>query len=514
MSASVGHAHALDDDRARPFLPDAATLERAVLVAGAQPPLADEVVAALERYAADLPEDPSRTAAFAALRAGAAVVVAGQQPGLFAGPELTDQKIATAVAIADRLGAAGRPAVPIFWNASEDHDVDEADRLFLREPDRASTRLVHVGLRRTTALAHLELTAAQRTQLEEAFLASGESAPGADDLPRTGESFSWWTTRLIARRFFGRGLVILEPHALAAAAVPIKTRILRRREALDHALRARNDALAAAGFALQAEAPPPGQSLLFHVGATRERLVATGSGWAAGDAEWTEHALLERLDAQPEMLSSSALARPLVQQALLGAAVQVAGPSEASYLAQISGCHALLDLREPVVWPRLEAAFVTASDLRALIDADLDADTALAAPERLVAPGAEVPGDWAAARARILAALADARHAIERDAALFPADVSAPLVADLERARARFDDRFEKAAQRLGRDAGRRHQRARESLWPRGKRQDRVRSLVCYRDWPDAVLVEAMIAAAARDERRCVPLLLDDELRR
>ena len=50
--------------------------------------------------------------------AGTKVVVTGQQVGLFSGPAYTVYKALTAVKLARQIGA-----VPLFWLATEDHDV-------------------------------------------------------------------------------------------------------------------------------------------------------------------------------------------------------------------------------------------------------------------------------------------------------------------------------------------------------------------------------------------------------
>src|SRR5580658_7153252 len=66
------------------------------------------------------------------LRKGARAVVTGQQVGLFGGPLLTMLKAATAVARAKQAAAStGVEHVPIFWLATEDHDLEEIDHVAL-----------------------------------------------------------------------------------------------------------------------------------------------------------------------------------------------------------------------------------------------------------------------------------------------------------------------------------------------------------------------------------------------
>src|SRR5208282_4337983 len=56
---------------------------------------------------------------------GAVAVVSGQQVGLFGGPSYSVYKALMAVQIAGELTREGIDAVPVFWMATEDHDVDE-----------------------------------------------------------------------------------------------------------------------------------------------------------------------------------------------------------------------------------------------------------------------------------------------------------------------------------------------------------------------------------------------------
>ncbi|HQY65627.1 MAG TPA: bacillithiol biosynthesis BshC, partial [Polyangiaceae bacterium] len=81
-----------------------------------------------------------------ALASGALVVATGQQPGLFGGPLLAAHKAMGAVALAHAEAARlGRPVVPVFWVASEDHDAVEVDRAVVMDVAGAP-RAISLGL--------------------------------------------------------------------------------------------------------------------------------------------------------------------------------------------------------------------------------------------------------------------------------------------------------------------------------------------------------------------------------
>ena len=66
---------------------------------------------------------------------GTVAVVTGQQVGLFSGPAYTIYKALTAVKLANQLNADGIPAVPIFWLATEDHDLAEVNHTWVFDGD-------------------------------------------------------------------------------------------------------------------------------------------------------------------------------------------------------------------------------------------------------------------------------------------------------------------------------------------------------------------------------------------
>src|SRR5438046_2306912 len=66
---------------------------------------------------------------------GTVAVVTGQQVGLFSGPSYTIYKALHAVKLAAWLTANGIQAVPVFWLATEDHDLAEVNHAWVVDAD-------------------------------------------------------------------------------------------------------------------------------------------------------------------------------------------------------------------------------------------------------------------------------------------------------------------------------------------------------------------------------------------
>ena len=74
------------------------------------------------------------------------VIFAGQQPGLYGGPLLTLYKAMGIVKKAVKLQSqTGRPVVPIFWIACDDHDFEEVNHTFCPRRDGSVGKMEYVS---------------------------------------------------------------------------------------------------------------------------------------------------------------------------------------------------------------------------------------------------------------------------------------------------------------------------------------------------------------------------------
>src|SRR5436190_15628081 len=89
----------------------------------------------LERQNMAFGASPSTLENIQRLRAGACALVTGQQVGLFGGPAFSIYKALSAVKLASEGEKLGIPCVPVFWLATEDHDLDEVNQVHIPNTD-------------------------------------------------------------------------------------------------------------------------------------------------------------------------------------------------------------------------------------------------------------------------------------------------------------------------------------------------------------------------------------------
>ncbi len=288
------------------------------------------------------------------------VVVSGQQPGLLGGPLYTLAKMVAVSRWAAALEEAGEPAVAVFWVATEDHDWAEVSSTVVLGSDGPKSfdlgpdpePLVPVGMRTFGP------------GVEEVLRGIGEAVPGeryADWLrtlgqwyrpdARFGEAFC----RLMAHLLGDRCPLLLDAMlpALKTAEQPWLRRLVERRGRLEEELTRRDAAIEARGYPLQVS-PQRGASplFLFRHGA-RRRIEWRGDDHFAlrgkEDGGGTVEELLEAIEENPGVISPGVLARPAIQDAVLGTTIQVVGPGELSYMAQAGVTHAVLEVEPTVV---------------------------------------------------------------------------------------------------------------------------------------------------------------------
>ena len=302
------------------------------------------------------------------LRAGAACIVTGQQVGLFGGPLFAIFKALGAIGLAAQATELGVDCVPVFWLATEDHDLAEINHTTLLGSDGSLQRVMTPTQGAPDApVSDIRLGEEIRQPLESAASSLGDSE--ITDLLRQcyqpretlGSAFAKLFSALVGRW----GVVMLDASdpELHALAHPIYRAVIERAQELDQALLERDRQLLAAGYHDQVKVTEL-STLLFTIQNGSRVVIHRGNGVARSADFRISHdkivrqELLERIDAEPQRFSANVLLRPVVQDYLLPTLAYTGGPAECAYFAQAAVVYERLLGRVTPVLPRFSATLV------------------------------------------------------------------------------------------------------------------------------------------------------------
>jgi len=497
--------HATGEPDVTEFLPRVSSLSGIAAQAAA-------VRSAFRRRALPAGADP-RLAEHA--RAGRAVVLTGQQAGLFGGPHLTLAKAVAAEKLAADLSAAGAPAAGVFWCASEDHDLVEVTRVVLPTPegprDFGPDPAAFSGNR--APVGGLPIAADVGAILGAAVAGLG-GPPDEDALAALAGAHAGATYRDAFVKTLGWLLGDALPVVDAAdaadkpALVPLAVRLVKERLKVRELLGTRDEALAKAGHSLQVKTDAAALPLFVRSEGERLLLVEDAGRLALKGREGTfsEEEAVARLEGGAWLPSFSALTRPLAASVLYPVGATVLGPAEVAYWAQAWPLFAWADIVPPAVLLRPLVALETPGVRRLLAKLEVTLAEVLEGEEALLRR-------MGAGSARALLA----RVAAVRDEAAAGLDALRPELlavdASLERAVAATKEKlgfsFQKLVEKTEAAAGRSDARVTQQvrrlcveLLPEGQLAERQYSVLPY------VLKlgrEAVVGALRRDLKWDVP---------
>jgi len=299
------------------------------------------------------------------LRKGACAVVSGQQVGLFLGPAYTLYKAVTIIRLARELTARGVEAVPIFWLASEDHDLAEVNHVFVPDSRGELQRLATtsqgcpgcpVG---TVRLGNDVVRLVDQLQ---GLVGESETLNFVRSSYAPGTTFATSFAELMTRLFSRYGLILLEPsdddlHQLAA---PLLRSAAEHSEELTRALLSRSKELESADYHAQVKVTQSSTLLFFLKEGKRLPIHRKNGAFSANGQQWAPDELQRQIDSNPKLFTANVLLRPVLQDYLLPTATYIAGPAETAYFAQVQVVYERLLGRTTPIWPRFSTTLIEA----------------------------------------------------------------------------------------------------------------------------------------------------------
>lgn len=427
-----------------------------------------------------------------------AVIVTGQQPGLFTGPLYTIYKAITAIKAA-RLHTerSGVSTIPMFWIGADDHDFEEACSAHYLSRRHTLETLTYAPA------ADISGRCMFRVPVEPALHAMAETiaadANGSEDAPAVlqmlhdtlneAQSLSDWYARLLACLFRDTPLVFFTPELPAArrAAAELIRREIDEPLVTTRLVNEGGQRLAKLGFDPQLVKAADECSFFLEVDGRRRKVTWANNTFhlPETDTKFSAADLRAMLDAEPDRFTANVALRCIVQQRLFPARAYVAGPGELAYWAQLKPAFARHELPMPLVYPRAQCLLSTIKlnkirtklglSLAELAQSEEDAVT-LAMKRAGAHPMLDRVQEAQKTVRTELDALAKALEATAATAAqMLPA-----LQAELDRGFARIDRALLMADESKHTTVRQQVQRLANSLAPQRKPQERVLSIFSF----------------------------------
>ncbi len=313
-------------------------------------------------------------------------IITGQQLGLLASPLYTIYKIITAIKLAEQLNSLklGFNYVPLFWLESEDHDFKEINHFGIWNNKFEPKKLIYqVESKGKSSIKHYTFEE-QINELIEQFKGELISTEFTEvlfnklkSIFKLGKSWLTATRELLKDIFYESGVLFFKPGDLEIKKIsaPFFEKVIEISAELNNQFSSASNSLAENGYSNQVTVVE-GKTFLFieNKNLQREHIYFNNNGFSIKDSnqKFNKNDLLDIIINNPEKISTSVVSRPLLQSWLLPTAAYVAGPGEIAYWAQIGGMFDQMNLRMPVVYPRLSVTLIEPKIQRFINKYELD----------------------------------------------------------------------------------------------------------------------------------------------
>lgn len=285
-------------------------------------------------------------------------ITTGHQLVLAGGPAYLYYKIATIIALSKQLSAlTGNQIIPVFWLASEDHDIEELKEGTIkgRSYRWEGSWDGYSGVLPTNLLQEWKNHLIQQLSLDGApkhLLERIENAYAP------GLTLAEASTRFVMDVFGEHGLLVLNPDHPSLKALLKKV----IQQELEQELSIKSMTRLLENWPdiwenpkLEPQVKPREINLFFLHEQKRKRIIRNEDGlFMAGEMVLGDlKAVLNILEISPEKFSPNVVLRPLYQECILPNVAYVGGPGELHYWLELKPVFEAMDVYFPVILPRM-----------------------------------------------------------------------------------------------------------------------------------------------------------------
>ncbi|QUW21792.1 bacillithiol biosynthesis cysteine-adding enzyme BshC [Sporosarcina sp. Marseille-Q4063] len=317
------------------------------------------------------------------LEEDAVTVIGGQQAGILTGPLYSVHKAISVILLAKKQRQhLGVPVVPVFWVAGEDHDINEINHVYTNTAGRVTKEQIQDKF--VLKLMASDATYDQiemKKYVETIFSKFGETAytkPLLEEVLAAVDkenTFTGFFVRLMNGLFAEEGLLFID-----SAYKPLRELeseyfqlLIQESETIAAAIVDKESMFDSEGYGRPFDAEGDA-SHLFYVHETGRMLLTRRDEYYVNESaglRFTTEEMLEIAKESPFLLSNNVATRPLMQDLVFPVLAFVGGPGEITYWALLKEAFHQLEIKMPIIIPRLSITLVPRDTDKALKEKSL-----------------------------------------------------------------------------------------------------------------------------------------------
>lgn len=324
-------------------------------------------------------------------RSDAYVTVAGQQAGVLTGPLYTIHKAITTIRLAaEQENRLGKPVVPVFWIAGEDHDYEEVNHVYIQTRDSQVKKVkLAVESEGRSSVSHLQMDTDDMQALVNEYFAeqietefTGEIKERLYRFAEQSDTLTGFFARTMAWLLGEQGLVLMDAALpfVRRLEVPVFAQIIKQNAEMNEAVAKQGKKLEALGYHKQVETDATNAQFFLYREGERIGVTRLSDGTFRtrdGSETYTGEELLNLLEEQPERFSANVVTRPLMQEYLLPTLAFVGGPGEIAYWGLYAEYFQRMGYEMPPLIPRLSFSLLEGAVQKNMRKYELSVEDAL-----------------------------------------------------------------------------------------------------------------------------------------
>jgi bacillithiol synthase len=310
-------------------------------------------------------------------------VTTGQQTGILLGPLYTTMKILSTVALTRELGSKfpQNQFVPVFWMATEDHDIEEINHVWVQNKkyEWNTQETGPAGRLKTDGILDLiqEIPELQSKSADSEWLV--EILNRAYSKSNLSEA-----TRVLVHELFGDlGLLVMDADRaeLKKVFAPIIEKDILKQISFNESRKA----IESLEKSYKVQVNGREINFFYLLDGYRERMVITENGFATQDKKysWSREELISRIRNHPEEFSPNVMMRPVYQETILPNLAYFGGGAEVSYWLELKPVFDAHHVQYPMLLLRNSAMIIDAENTHRIENLQLKTEDLFSSLEEL-----------------------------------------------------------------------------------------------------------------------------------